>query len=300
MIKAGPKFASDWVATNTKPGVKEILIVLKQFVFNPPYSSALPQPLDYLYKLCTLLVISLLIYALLRKHRSPNLIWITAWAALPSGFIFVLSYVSSASGMWFSRYLLLVCPYVFILLAAGFIRIWRFQAVTAFAIAIIYILGIGGGLYHYYAFPNRSDWRGAIQFIEDNEQPNDSIILYSIPHYFAIKKLISSVSSYYYEGTHSFHFLSNEADSKKSLKSSQVNDLIQEITPSNSQFIAHKDTSEDQRLWVICFKYCRFPSSISGLNQAFTSNEYYLKAHREFTDRVHVFLFEPSRKLSGL
>jgi len=287
LTKSGPAFmASSGVVTRMKPGLKEILIILKEFLFYPPYSSALSEPLNYFYKICTILATFLLPLALLLKHRSQNLNWVTAWAVLPSASILFISYISSS--IWFDRYLLLVCPYVFILLAVSFIRVWHFQAIIASVIVVIYTLGVGGGLYYYYSLPNHEDWRGAIQFIKTNKQANDAFILYT-----NVEKVLPAIA-HYHDRTIPFHFLTNSVY----LENSKTNDqqhiaLKKELEGSDNIATDHEIISASKRLWIICFRYCRDQPSIESLEQIFSSSKLYKRNYRQFTKGIHVFLFEP-------
>ena len=291
LTDSGPEYMSSWVG-RAKPGIKEILMVLKRFIFYPPYSSELPRLLNLFYKLCTLLAAALLAFSLLRKHRSQNLIWIATWAILPSSLILAISHISSS--IWLVHYLLLVCPYILLLLAVGFIRVWRCQAITASAIAIIYALGISGGLYYYYSVPNHKDWRGAIQFVEANEQPDDVIAVYT-----DIEKVPPAIS-YYYDGTLPFHFLTNTIYLSDSRTTEEHPALIQELAYVGSESNSRKIVSADRRLWLICFRYCHQPVAVNNLNQIFSTHGFHLKEYHEFPERIHVFLFEPERKRLSL
>ena len=146
------------------------------------------------YKVFTLLVAGLLGAALLRKHRSPNILWAMAWFVLPLVPILGFSYISVP--IWVNRYLLFVSPYLFLILAAGIIRLWRQWKVAALVIALVYLIAVGGGLVRYYTVQDRPDYKFIVETIEQNEQPGDAVV-WSL----FVQKIILS---HYYDGSAEF------------------------------------------------------------------------------------------------
>ena len=126
------------------------------------------------YKVFTLLLFGLIGAALIGKRKSPALLWVTAWFILPLLPIVVFSYISTP--IWVNRYLLFVIPYLFILLAAGFTRLWRQWKIAAVVFGIAYLIAAGGGLVHYYTVQERPDYKFNIATIEQYEQPGDAIV----------------------------------------------------------------------------------------------------------------------------
>ncbi len=126
------------------------------------------------YKGFTLLLAGLTGAALIRKHRSPALLWVLSWLILPLLPIVVFSYISMP--IWVNRYLLFVSPYLFILLAAGFTRVWRQWKIAAVVMGVTYLIAAGGGLAHYYTVQERPDYKFNIATIEQYEQPGDAIV----------------------------------------------------------------------------------------------------------------------------
>lgn len=288
--EAAPAYLKEWVNTNQKPGLAEVLIILKQFVFYPPYSSELPLTLNILYKLCTLLIVILTAIALTYQKKYSNILQVLAWATLPSGFVFILAFVRNSSGLWMARYLLIVCPYIFLLLSVGFLKVCHFKRIIAFLISIIYFLGISGGIYYYYKLPNRTDWRSAMQFIKDNHEEKDDIILYTVDADSVIQKLILG-ASYYYDDFQETYLLSHKNPSQRSLTSSEVNKVLRKINHDSSLKFDQKSDLYDPRLWVVCFLYCEDQNTTTGLEQTFTDKGFSIQKHQKFKDRLQVFLF---------
>lgn len=174
-VSATPEFMSDWVAKLPKPGVFHIISTLATFTgweFDLPVGAIAPFYKQVYFKLYALILLCLLSVALLNK-KNPRLLWIAAWAFLPSAIIFSISRISSS--IWVDCYLLFVCPYVLILLAAGFRQIWHWQRSVAIVLALVYALTAGAALTRYYIVQDREDWRGVAQAIAFNEEPDDII-----------------------------------------------------------------------------------------------------------------------------
>ena len=171
----------------------------------PPSIAALIRPLKFLtvwpfavqenaivalfYKLFTPLLVALAAAGLIRKHRSPALFWAFAWLILPVLPIIAFSYLSVP--IWVNRYLLFVSPYLFILLAAGFVRLWQQWRIAAVVMATLYLLAVSGGVVHHYTSQERPDYKFNIATIEQYEQPGDAVVW----GYYYTKPL-----RYYYDG----------------------------------------------------------------------------------------------------
>lgn len=139
------------------------------------------------YKLFTLPIAGLVGAGLIYKHRSPALVWSFAWFIIPLVPIVVFSMV--AARIWEPRYVLFVSPYLFILIAAGFTRLWKEWRVAAIAAIAIYTVGTAGALHHYYSVQNRADYRANIETIEQYEQPGDAVVwghdyVLALDHYY--------------------------------------------------------------------------------------------------------------------
>lgn len=171
----------------------------------PPDAAALIRPLKFLtvwpfavqenaiaalfYKLFTPLLVALAAAGLIRKHKSPALFWVLAWLILPVLPIIAFSYLSVP--IWVNRYLLFVSPYLFILLAAGLIRLWQQWRIAAVVMATLYLIAASGGVVHHYTSQERPDYKFNIATIEQYEQPGDAVVW----GYYYTKPL-----RYYYDG----------------------------------------------------------------------------------------------------
>ncbi len=100
------------------------------------------------YMVCTIMLSILLCVSLLGKHQSAKLLWVKVWALLPLASILLISYASSS--IWRARYLIFVSPYLLILLAAGFMQVWRWRHRVAILVALTYAIAVSNGLVHYY------------------------------------------------------------------------------------------------------------------------------------------------------
>ncbi len=174
LAKATPEFIGGWIAEYPHPSANDVVITLTNFMgwlFETPFN-AIAWFYNKFFKVYAVMLVCLLGIALLNKQH-PRLIWIAAWAFLPSATIFLISQVSST--FWIDRYLLFLCPYVFILLAAGFTRIWHWQRTVAIVVALVYTVAILGGLASYYTLQKPENWRGVAQTIAINQKPDDTI-----------------------------------------------------------------------------------------------------------------------------
>lgn len=179
----------------------------------PPNAAVLIRPLKFLtvwpfavqenaiaalfYKLFTPLLVALAAAGLIRKHKSPTLFWALAWLILPVLPIVVFSYLSVP--IWVNRYLLFVSPYLFILLAAGFVRLWQQWRIAALVMAMLYLIAVSGGVVHHYTSQERPDYKFNIATIEQYEQPGDAVVW----GYYYTKPL-----RYYYDGQSAVYPLS--------------------------------------------------------------------------------------------
>lgn len=126
------------------------------------------------YRLFTLLVAGIVGAGLIRKHKSPGLLWASAWFVLPLIPIIVFARISAQ--IWEPRYVVFVLPYLFILIAAGFTRLWWHWRMAAIIAAAVYLFGMSWALGDYYTVQNRQDYRFNVETIEQLEQPGDAIV----------------------------------------------------------------------------------------------------------------------------
>jgi mannosyltransferase len=164
------------------PGVNEVLRelrILTAFSYPPP-----PPYLTRFLQIYILLLVAVIGIAVVRKRQTEKLIWVAAWAFVPTGIILVFSHLFFS--IWNTRYVMLILPYILILLAIGFREIWSQWRPAAWGIAVVYTVAVSSGLFYYYTTQKRymgaSDhYRRVAQIINANEKPND-IIVWSIIH----------------------------------------------------------------------------------------------------------------------
>ena len=123
---------TDYAETRAKfserPGLNNLVYPLKFWMVRPfvVEGSAIAH---FAYKLFTLPLVGLIGAGLIRKHKSPALIWTLAWFLIP--LVPIVTFSLFSAQIWESRYVLFVSPYLFILLAAGFTRLWQQWKVSA-------------------------------------------------------------------------------------------------------------------------------------------------------------------------
>lgn len=155
------------------PGLKNLIYPLK-FWMVPPQVVRLAKSTHWFYKLFTLLVAGVIGAGLIRKHKSPALVWTAAWLVLPLIPIIVYSHIGAQ--IWEPRYVLFVCPYLFLLIAAGFSRLWQQWRPAAATMGAIYLFAMVWAIHHYYDVQNREDFKFNVATIEQYEQPGDAIV----------------------------------------------------------------------------------------------------------------------------
>jgi mannosyltransferase len=177
------------------PGADRIVRLLK-FLTVWPFAAERNAIAASFYKVFTLLVAGLMGAALIKnRSKSPALVWLCAWFVLPLCLILGFSYLSIP--IWVNRYMLFVSPYLFLLLAAGFTRLWQQWKVAAVVMGMVYLIAAGGGLVNYYSVQERPDYKFNIATLEANEQPGDTLVW----SYFYLKPL-----KHYYDGNMEVHW----------------------------------------------------------------------------------------------
>ncbi|MGB3293799.1 MAG: glycosyltransferase family 39 protein [Phormidesmis sp.] len=167
------EYAVDRTRYLDPPGLSNLIYPLKYWMV-PPQVVRIGPIAHYFYKALTLPIVGLLGAALIQKHKSPALLYMGAWFILP--LIPIIGFSRVAAQIWEPRYVLFVSPYLFLLLAAGFTRLWRQWKPAAIIIAAIYTIAMGGALAHYFTVQNRPDYRFNVETIEQYDQPGDAIV----------------------------------------------------------------------------------------------------------------------------
>lgn len=257
-------------ARHAFPSFVEVIRRLKHFTAFPfPATSKLE---SFFYQAYTLLLACLMCISLIRKHRSARLLWVAAWAFLPSAALFLIS-----GRLWIDRYLLFVSPYILILLAAGFMRVWNLQRVVGIVVAIIYAIAVSGGIVRYYTVQDRQDWRGVAQMISQNEKPDDTIVL-SID-----SPKMTDALTHYYLGAAPIYLNNNICPSAK-VEKTVAEEALRSLPPIQSRF------------WLLCgedfnektFKTVFGEKFKLEIYQAFTNEQFYRQK-----DLMHLFLVTP-------
>lgn len=268
------EFMEKQVKDYSKPGITQILGMLTQFTIYWPLRNLLQSHQIILNKngltdstllsqLFTVKTLSLLFYAgftavliilfvlsllnLFSKHPSERLFWLTTWTLLPAGLMLFLSYYKSS--IWFPRYLMLVAPYFLILISAGFVVIWNWKKGLAVAISLAYLIGVTGGLFDYYTQLYRNDWQGAAEYIYQNQQPTDLVVMHSTPVFFEL-----SLLRYYPEKNKVY--LLNHPGSEEKLTPAYIQQQLENALPLKSN------------LWLVCWLFCK---QTKGINRVFST-----------------------------
>lgn len=268
------EFMEKQVKDYSKPGITQILGMLTQFTIYWPLRNLLQSHQIILNKngltdstllsqLFTVKTLSLLFYAgftavliilfvlsllnLFSKHPSERLFWLTTWTLLPAVLMLFVSYYKSS--IWFPRYLMLVAPYFLILISAGFVVIWNWKKGLAVAISLAYLIGITGGLFDYYTQLYRNDWQGAAEYIYQNQQPTDLVVMHSTPVFFEL-----SLLRYYPEKNKVY--LLNHPGSEEKLTPAYIQQQLENALPLKSN------------LWFVCWLFCK---QTKGINRVFST-----------------------------
>ena len=195
-----------------KPGLSNLVYPLKYWMVGPFVTQG-SKVAHVFYKLFTLLVAGLVGAGLIHKRKSPALPWAAAWFVIPLIPIILCSLF--AAQLWELRYVLFVSPYLFILMAAGFTRLFKDWKPVAILFIAIYTIGMGKALVHYYNVQNRADYKFNLATIEQAEQKGDAIVWGHRWH----PTLGRSALSHYYKGDAEVYFNpSFEVDSPEEIE----------------------------------------------------------------------------------
>ncbi|MEQ9671827.1 glycosyltransferase family 39 protein [Coleofasciculus sp. G2-EDA-02] len=246
------------------PGVNEVLRelrILTAFSYPPP-----PPYLTRFLQLYILMVVAVIGIAVFRKRQSEKLIWVLAWAFVPTATILVFSLLFFS--IWNTRYVMLVLPYILILIAIGFREIWSQWRPIAWGIAVVYAIAVSSGLFYYYTTQKRymgaSDhYRRVAQLINANEKPND-IIVWSIIHELALPL------EHYHRGSAPIYVknLIEFETNKDDIQKIDVENWLRELPPIESRlWIVYGNTTNQVLRQGIEEKfYLELEQKIGGLN----------------------------------
>jgi len=184
----------DWRYGLPTPQVSDALMMLVNFT-----STALPIQecrgpvegglLAVFYSFAVLFLIGL---SFIPACRGRWLIWCSGWALLP---VFLTWFVSQFTASFvITRYLMFASPFAFIVLAAGWIEIWKPAKLRAIAViaAMLYAVIMLMNLAHLYTHPVSEDWRQISSFIQEHEQAGDNVVVWNYHSQYLF--------NYYYRG----------------------------------------------------------------------------------------------------
>ncbi len=229
------------------------------------------------FTLVLLAVLGVALFSLFAdRQRSEKLRWVAAWAILPTVCTLIISYISNP--IWKPRYLLFVDPYFLILLATGFVIIWHWRRLLGIVIAVAYLVAVSGGLSAYYGTLYRTDWKGAVQMITDNEQPNDVILVFSPPlgYNYAFKR--------YYRGSLPVYNVGHK-------------NQIPRFEADRSSFRVQGEGESPQtpdRLWLFCWSHCKQTAEMDQMSRVFLGESFETEKTQQFRNMeesvIHVSL----------
>ena len=225
-------FHQKWYAGEARsPSVSNLVGLLAALTAWP---LAGPDSLDGFYqpffRLYAGLVLIGLCWPLMAKQgRSPEIVWIALWGFLPILSVFLLSQVFPF--LWLERYAVVSIPYVAILLAVGWTRLWHRWRVLALIIVSIYLIAVSGPLLRYYTTHYHADWRGLAEEIRHYEQPDDVVVVYP-------GSLVPYID-YYYEGDSDLVAI-EDSENPEDIEAEQIAAKVQALEISNA------------RLWLVC------------------------------------------------
>jgi uncharacterized membrane protein len=192
LLQRTPDYMSSWVATRSKPSPIEFLGIHRVFLSHSP-----SEPMNYegfyeiFLKLLLMVLIGLVTFALFYKPRSEKFLWVAISGYVPLAAIFVISHITSS--IWLPRYLSFTSPYLLLLIAAGWLKLWNQHRKIAIPIALAYIVTISVGLTSYYTTLHRANWRDTTQLLNAQAAPADAIALFPPSE--------MPVLRYYYQGS---------------------------------------------------------------------------------------------------
>ncbi len=157
----------------TSPGFSKVLLQPVRFTAWS-FGRANSNFIYWFYNIYALILAYLLGVSLLQSRKIGKLGWVAAWAILPSVPMFAISHISRS--LWVDRYLIFTAPYLCLLIAAGWLYVWRRWRLGAFVIASVYAVAVSGGIKRYYTVDDRADWRGMVNAITSQEQSGDAIV----------------------------------------------------------------------------------------------------------------------------
>ena len=222
-----------------------------------PFGAPNSPAIAWFYRVYATFLTGILGVALLTKPRLSRIYWLATWTFLPLLALFGVSQVSRS--LWLDRYLLFAAPYMLILLAVGFLRLWQHWRMGAIAMSVIYFIAVGGGLKRYYTVLDRENWRGIVETLNVNDQPGDVVV-------WSIGQRIPVALNHYYRGNASIEV-------RDLPQAEQIEEWVQSLPTPQS------------RLWLVY-------SSPAPALRSLLESQFEIQAHRRIHP-VEIFLLEP-------
>jgi uncharacterized membrane protein len=212
------------------PGISNVLRELRIFT---TYSYPPPQYLTTFLQIFIFILMGILAIAIFKKPKSKQIFFLAIWGFVPIAIIFIFSHIFYS--IWITRYLMLVYPYLFLLLAVGCVKIWRLSRGLSFVLLIIYFMALSSGLTRYYTDSKRymgaSDhYRYLGELLNSQTKPDDTIVVSSV-HGGTI------VLNHYYKGSATIY--PKDLIESQNLNQTSIEQYVKALPPFKS------------RLWLV-------------------------------------------------
>jgi 4-amino-4-deoxy-L-arabinose transferase-like glycosyltransferase len=282
VIQRLPDFLGERQDTSFTPGgIKDILAVIVRMIawpLNLPHVN-FSIIFDITFDIFSLSVVGLIGLSLLLSNRQKpaRILWIASWALIPFFSLCLFSYIKGYGYFKILRYVIFVAPYVSILVADGFLKIWNWsrwnwsRSISSFLIGV-YAITISAMLFNYYSSPTRENWRGAVQTVVAQESGEPVFIF---------PEIFNLPFQYYYP---------DDLTSPQGFPTvSQWQDIPSSFNPE--EFLESLP-ADSQRYWfVIRFFESTFPEE-SQVIRLFIEDNFCVDYHEEFHGSIEVLLVE--------
>ena len=174
----------------------------------------------------------------------------------------------------------MVVPYLLILLAVSFLRVWQGQRRIALAIALVYLIAVSGGLLHYYTTSDREDWRSVGQTITAVEQPGDAIAVSSTNS----RPLLAI--THYYHGTAPVELLGDFSIVRREQREQELAERLHQTL-----------STSDSRLWlVVKLGNSDNRQQITQIVQHEAGQSFSVQTYESIEQPVNLFLIAPRQE----
>jgi hypothetical protein len=231
---------SRWLSNPQYMSAVELILKVKRYSAFPFPSTSMM--MSVFFQTYTVILLGLLGAALILRQKGFKTYLTVAWTFIPTTVLFLIS-----KKLLFDRYSLFLMPYLLILLAIGFVKVWHRWRIAAIMIAIVYLIAVGIGLTRYYTVQDRQDWRGVMSMISAGEKPNDIIILSS-----GSQKAPLALQ-HYYDGSAKIYRYTEFCSNPQNLDRQAIEEKLNSLPPIQSQVWLVCDRNFDQKAFVEFF-----------------------------------------------